>query len=342
MSKYTAMVIAVVFFAVSLLGFVALSGAQTEEITRITVGGSGPGATAYILAGGLAELINTKIKHPKLRITAQTTRGFVANSRLVDSGQMDIGMNSAPLLYSHHRGLQPFKKKATHIRVGLPVGTSAHQWVTFENSGIKTLADFAGKRVSIGPRGSSTAVQSERTLRAYGVWDKVKVSRLGFAEAPRALQDGKLDAYGITSTLPTPAVVETAAQGKLRLIPITKDIIEGLQKEYPGYSPFTLKAGTYNGQKEDVLCLGYNFYLIANPDLVPEWVMYDITKHLLDPKWRTFLLSLPTKGFAALDFAPDLENLSTAGVPLHAGYVKYWEEKGVKVPKALIPPEYSK
>ena len=86
--------------------------------------------------------------------------------------------------------------------------------------------------------------------------------------------------------------------------------------------------------------MGYNFYLIANPDLVPTWVMYDIVKHLLDPKWRKFLLSLPTKGYAALDFAPDLENLSTAGVPLHAGNVKYWKEKGVKIPKALIPPEY--
>jgi TRAP transporter TAXI family solute receptor len=341
MNKRIAIMIAAAFFAASLLGFGALPAAQAE-MTRITVGGSGPGATAYILAGGLAELINTKIKHPKLRITAQTTRGFVANSRLVDSGQMDMGMNSTPLLYAHHRGSKPFKQKATNIRVGIPVGTSAHQWATFEKSGIKTIKDLAGKRVSIGPRGSSTAVQSERILRAYGVFDQVKTSRLGFAEAPRALQDGKLDAYGITSTLPTPSVVETAAQGKLYLIPISQGKIDSLKKQYPGYSPFTLKAGTYGGQKKDVLCLGYNFYLIANPSLVPEWVMYDIVKHLLDPKWRTFLLSLPTKGYAALDFAPDLENLSTAGVPLHAGNVKYWKEKGVKIPKALIPPEYSK
>lgn len=333
--------IAAVFFSVSLVGFGAIP-VQAQDITRITVGGSGPGATAYILAGGLAELINTKINHPKLRITAQTTKGFVANTRLVDSGQMDIGMSSTPLLYSHNRGLKPFKQKATKLRVGLPVGVSAHQWVTFQKTGIKTIADLAGKRVSIGPRGSSTAVQSERTLRAYGVWDSVKVNRLGWAEAARALQDGKLDAYGITSTLPTPAVVESDAQGKMKLLPIDKDKIEALAKEFPGYSPFTLKAGTYKGVKEDVLCLGYNFYLVANPELVPDWVMYDITKHLLDPKWRSFLLSLPTKGYAALDFAPDFENLSVAGVPLHAGVVKYWEEKGEKVPQALIPPEYKK
>jgi len=308
------------FFAASLLGFGALPGAQAE-MTQVTVGGSGPGATAYILAGGLAELINTKINHPKLRVTAQTTRGFVANSRLVDSGQMDMGMNSTPLLYAHHLGMKPFKDKATKVRVSIPVGTSAHQWVTFEKTGIKTIKDLA---------------------TAYGVWDKIKVSKLAWAEAPRALQDGKLDAYGITSTLPTPAVVESAAQGKMHLIPISKDILESLKKKYPGYSAFTLKAGTYGGQKKDVLCLGYNFYLIANPELVPDWVMYDIVKALLDPKWRKFLLSLPTKGYAALDFAPDLENLSTAGVPMHAGCVKYWEEKGVKIPKALIPPEYSK
>ena len=341
MNKRIVTMIIAAFFAASLLGFGALPSAQAE-MTRITVGGSGPGATAYILAGGLAELINTKIKHPKLRITAQTTRGFVANSRLVDSGQMDMGMNSTPLLYSHHRGLKPFKNKATKVRVSIPVGTSAHQWVTFEKTGIKTIKDLAGKRVAIGPRGSSTSVQSERTLRAYGVWDTIKVSKLAWAESPRALQDGKLDAYGITSTLPTPAVVESAAQGKMHLIPISKDIIDSLKKKYPGYSPFTLKAGTYQGQKKDVLCLGYNFYLIANPELVPDWVMYDICKALLDPKWRKFLLSLPTKGYAALDFAPDLENLSTAGVPMHAGCVKYWEDKGVKIPKALIPAEYSK
>ena len=133
MNKRIITMIAAAFFAASLLGFGALPGAQAE-MTRITVGGSGPGATAYILAGGLAELINTKIKHPKLRITAQTTRGFVANSRLVDSGQMDMGMNSTPLLYAHHRGTKPFKQKATNIRLGIPVGTSAHQWATFEKS----------------------------------------------------------------------------------------------------------------------------------------------------------------------------------------------------------------
>jgi TRAP transporter TAXI family solute receptor len=342
MTKRIAMMIVALFFIVSLLGFVAHPGAQAQEITRMTVGGSGPGATAYILAGGLAELINTKIKHPKLRITAQTTKGFVENSRLVDSGQMDMGMNSTPLLYAHHQGMAPFKDKAKNVRVGLPVGTSAHQWATFKKTGIKTISDMAGKRVSIGPRGSSTAVQSERILEEYGILDKVKVSRLGWDEAARAMQDGKLDAYGVTSTLPTPAVVETAAQGELYLIPMAKDKLEILKKKYPGYFSFNLKAGSYEGQKEDVLCLGYNFYLIANKDLVPEWVMYDITKALLDPKWRSFLLSLPTKGFAALDFAPDLENLSVAGVPFHAGCVKYWEEKGVKIPKELIPPEYSK
>lgn len=342
MIKRLTIMIVALFFTGSVLGYVALPGAQAQQITRITVGGSGPGATAYILAGGLAELINTKVKHPKLRITAQTTKGFVENSRLVDSGQMDMGMNSTPLLYAHHQGAKPFNKKATNVRVGIPVGTSAHQWVTFENSGIKTISDLAGKRVSIGPRGSSTAVQSERILQAYGILDKVKISRLGFAEAPSALQDGKLDAYGITSTLPTPSVVQTAAQGKLYLLPIDKDKLDSLKKKFPGYFSFTLKAGSYDGQKKDVLCLGYNFYLIANKDLVPAWVMYDITKHLLDPQWRTFLLSLPTKGYAALDFAPDLENLSVAGVPFHAGNVKYWEEKGVKIPKKLIPPEYSK
>ncbi len=341
-SKGMATTLLTLFFMLPAFLFAPLPVAQAEDITRIVVGGSGPGATAYILAGGLAELINTKVKHPKLRITAQTTRGFVENSRLVDSGQMDMGMNSTPLLYAHHQGSRPFKQKAKNVRVGIPVGTSAHQWATFKKSGIKTIADLAGKRVSIGARGSSTAVQSERILQEYGILDKVKISRLAFDEAPRALQDGKLDAYGITSTLPTPSVVETAAQGELYLIPIDKGKLNSISKKYPGYFSFNLKAGSYEGQKEDVLCLGYNFYLIANKDLVPAWVMYDITKHLLDPQWRSFLLSLPTKGYAALDFAPDLDNLSIAGVPLHPGNITYWEEKGVKIPKNLIPPEYSK
>lgn len=341
MSKFKCMAIMMgaAFFVASVIGFAAPPAAQADDITRISVGGSGPGATAYILAGGLAELMNTKINNPKLRLTAETTRGFVANSRLVDSGQMDMGMNSAPLLYAHERGESPFKKKATNLRVDIPCGVSAHQWATFKSSGIRTIKDLAGKRVSIGPRGSSTAVQSERILKAYGVWDKVKVNRLRWDEAAHAMQDGKLDAYGVTSTLPTPCIVENAAQGELYLIPMDMDVIQKLEKEYPGYSPFDLKAGTYEGQKKDVLCLGYHFYLIANKN-VPPWVVYDINKALLDPKWRPFLMNLPTKGYAALDFAPDLKNLEVVGMPLHAGNVKYWVDKGVKIPKNLIPPEY--
>ena len=77
--------------------------------------------------------------------------------------------------------------------------------VTTTDSGIKSLLDLKGKRVSTGAPGSGTEVEALLILKLVGidpVRDFAKWERLGAAESAKALRDGTIDAYFWSGGLP--------------------------------------------------------------------------------------------------------------------------------------------
>ena len=54
--------------------------------------GGGPGSSTYVFTGAMAEYIRTKAKIPNLSATAQVSQGFAENIRLVQNGEVEMGM----------------------------------------------------------------------------------------------------------------------------------------------------------------------------------------------------------------------------------------------------------
>ena len=85
--------------------------------------------------------------------------------------------------------------------------------VTIEGTGVNTLADLKGKRVSTGAPGSATEVMAFRVIEAAGL-DKdkdMKRERLSVAESVNAIKDHKIDAFFWVGGLPTAGVTDLAA-----------------------------------------------------------------------------------------------------------------------------------
>ena len=80
------------------------------------------------------------------------------------------------------------------------------QIITTKETGITSVADFAGKRIAVGAAGSRVN-NARQILAAYGLsYEDIKPQYLSFAEAAAGLKDGNIDA-GITAGTPTSAVL---------------------------------------------------------------------------------------------------------------------------------------
>ena len=154
------------------------------------------------------------------------------------------------------------------------------QIVTLKKSGIKSVADFKGKRIAVGAAGSGTEANARQIMEAYGIkYDDIKVQYLSFGEAASALKDGNVDAAFVTAGHPTAAIQDIATQNDVVLVPVDADKADALIKQYPFYTKPVIKAGTYPKQDADVTAVAVKC-MLAVTDKMDENTAYAIAKAL--------------------------------------------------------------
>lgn len=316
------------------LGLACGGGAAQAADYELSLAGAGPSSLAYNLAAGVAENTNTKTK--KLRITAETSSGFVENIRLVGRGETELALTGGPDVFNALRGEGQYKGEPPYTDIrGLAVNyTSAISWNARE--GITKIEDLVGKTVSVGPPGSALTSMGELILDAYGIKDKVKILRLSFDESARAYVDGTVDAF-VGGPPPYPAVMQAGAQKKITILSVGMEYIRKMQASAP-VVPFTIPAKSYDWMDKEALTVGFLGYLIANKS-VPDEAVYELLKVNLSPAGVEYLKAnhkvwriWETPQYITRDGA-----FSNEGLKLHPGAVRYWKEQGVALPAALLP-----
>ena len=97
------------------------------------------------------------------------------------------------------------------------------QVVTRRRSGIGTLADLKGKRVSVGSPDSGTQVVADRMLDVAKVPRRAfKREQLGVTESARALERGQIDAFFWSGGVPTGAIEELSARTPVALVDLLR------------------------------------------------------------------------------------------------------------------------
>ncbi len=292
--------------------------------------GSGPGSVYFAIGSMLAKVLNKKSKIISAR--GVTSGASVANCRAIGKGEAQVGIAQNDVTYYAWNGIAQFKGKPVKDLRGIAtLYPEPVQLVVKASSNIKTLSDLAGKKVVVGAAGSGTAQTAEKLLKAAGVWDKIDRVYQTFSEAAQSLVLGQIDANFTVIAFPAPAVNQIAVRVPVRLIPVPDDIIKKLHDEgYPFYVKVVIPKGTYNGMEEDVQTIAVKSTLIIDKD-VPEDVAYEITRVLFE---YTGDLVKAHQVAKQIDINKAFEGLM---VPLHPGAIKYYEEKGIKVPDNLKP-----
>ena len=299
-----------------------LSGCSSSS-NELRFGTGGTGGVYYAYGNALAPSLKEATGWD---VTVKTTTGSEANLRSLQAGLADLAIVQSDTLQYATVGEGSFEGKilSGFSAVG-SLYTEACQIVVTKDSGITSVSDLAGKRVSIGAENSGVTRNAEHILRANGLsMDKLKVSRMDFADSATAMAAGDLDAFFCTAGAPTGAVAELAEKMDIRLISPDQRTIDQLMGLYNCYALCTIPAGTYKGQNEDVTTLGVRAVLVA-ADSLDAALVNQITAAL-------FASNEQVQSAVPVDAALDLETaIQGVPVPFHFGAAAYYGEHGIQV-----------
>ena len=301
----------------------ALTACAPASGTKMTMGTGGPSGTYYAFGGVLGQHIG---QQTGIAVNVVTTDGSKANILGVHSGNYQLATVQSDVMAYAAEGSRSFEKEGAidSFRVIGGLYDEAVQLVTMDPN-IRSVADLAGKKVSIGAAGSGVYFNAVDVLQAAGLSEAdIQPQYQSFADSADALKDGKIDAAFIVAGAPTPAIQELCTTAKAYLVPIDGAVAEALMKASPYYTTYKIPAKTYDGQTEDITTVTVKATLIVSTSASEDDV-YNITKSIFDN--IDTITSAHAKG-AELS----LEN-ATSGmtVPFHAGAAKYFAEKGVDV-----------
>ncbi|WP_428247743.1 TAXI family TRAP transporter solute-binding subunit [Ferrovibrio sp.] len=315
-----------ILFGMALIGAVAMAGSAEAQSRNLSIATGGTGGVYYPMGGGLANLLTKYV--PGWQATAEVTGGSVDNLKLVGAKKADIGFSMADASLDASRGEDKFKGAPVAHKALAVLYPNIMHVVSVDGSGVNSMADLKGKRVSTGSPGSATEVMAFRVLEAAGI-DKdkdLKRERLGAAESTNAIKDKKIDAYFWVGGLPTAAVTDLGATPgtKLKLIDHS-DLVAKMNAKYgPLYAAGTIPAGTYPGQdKANAISSVWNI-LLAH-DSMPDDVAYNIVKTIFEKRDELALVHAEAKNIKA-----ETQKKTNTPVAFHPGALKYFAEKGIK------------
>ncbi|MCY4442839.1 MAG: TAXI family TRAP transporter solute-binding subunit, partial [Deltaproteobacteria bacterium] len=120
--------------------------AAAEMPKSLEIGGASIGGAFYVVAGGVAKLLEAQMKIP---VTAAVTEGSRENVRLIDRKQIFMGVIASNNSYPAYHGVLTFKKKHP-LALVMGLYPNAFTLHTLPGSPINSFADLKGNRVGVG------------------------------------------------------------------------------------------------------------------------------------------------------------------------------------------------
>ena len=335
MKKFFAMLMALVM-ALSLIACGGSNDAPAEdtgddaaqEETVAPAGGElkfttgGDQGTYYgfgtVLAGQVSGATGTTV-------TAITSGGSKANIETMEAGDAQLGFVQSDVMAYAYNGTSLFEGAPVEgFSTVAALYMEQVQIVTLDPS-IQTVADLAGKNVSIGAAGSGVYFNALDILAAYDLTvEDITPTFEDFGNSVESLQDGKIDAAFIVAGAPTTAVTSLATSKDVYLVSLDDAHIDTLKAACPYYDKSVIAADTY-GMPGDVTTVAVGAVVIAN-DSVAEDDVYNFVSTIFENV--DTITNAHAKGAELnLEFAA-----SVTAVPYHAGAAKYFTEKGLTVP----------
>ena len=303
------------------VGLAAAAGAAAQQ-KFINVLTGGQAGVYYPLGVALSQIYGKAM--PDAKVTVQATKASVENLNLLQQGRGEIAFTLGDSLSDAWKGDEEagFKTKLDKLRAVAGIYPNYIQIVASADSGIRTMADLKGKRISVGAPRSGTELNARAILKAAGLdyKDFSKVEYLPFGESVELMKNRQLDVTLQSAGLGVASIRDLATAIRIVVVPIPADVVAKVGD--PAYQPGIIPANTYTGQTEAVPTATIRNFLVTHSG-VPNDVAYTMTKALFDNLDTMVAAHSAAKAISRDDAIKGLP------VPLHPGAERYYREVGL-------------
>jgi TRAP transporter TAXI family solute receptor len=308
------------FIAAAAIGLGLSGAAQAQQFVNVLTGGTS--GIYYPLGVALSQIYGKEI--PEAKSSVQSTKASVENLNLLQAGRGEIGFTLGDALSDAWKGNEEvgFKAPLKKLRAIAGIYPNYVQIVASADSGIKTLDDLKGKRVSVGAPRSGTELNARAVFKAAGMTykDFAKVEYLPFGESVELIKNRQLDATLQSAGLGVASIRDLATSVKIVVVPVPADVVAKIGD--PAYQSAVIPSGTYDGQSGDVPTAAINNFLVTHEG-VSDTVAYKMTKALFENLEQMVSAHAAAKRISLEGAVKGLP------LPLHPGAEKFYREKGV-------------
>lgn len=293
-------------------------GAAQAEF--LSIGSCPVGCTAYTWSAGIADVINRNVEG--IEATAEETKGYVANIKLLQDGELEASMATSLSSYQAYAATGPYQgSEPGKILSWMSIAPVAMHIITVEGSGVESIADLKGKRIGMGQPGGVSMLDADAMMEMVAGED-FEPFRVRLGDMTAMLADGNLDAALWNGSFPLPPVIQLASQRDVKLIPVADAFFAELNAAYPPYFRLSIPGGTYEDVSEDTPTFGLANGLVISADVSEERV-YEMTKAIFESLDE---LSGVHPAFGRVSKETVLNGF---GAPLHPGALRFYREIGV-------------
>ena len=314
-------------FTVTLAALVAATFAAPAAAQQkfVTIGTGGVTGVYYAAGGAICRLVNKDRAKHGLRCSVESTGGSVFNVNTIKAGELDLGFAQSDVHYNATKGVAQFKDGAFgDLRAVFSVHPEPFTVVARKDAGVKSFADFKGKRFNVGNPGSGTRASMEEMLAAMGwkLGDFSLASELKADEHGPALCDGKIDGFYYAVGHPSANIQDPTTSCGAQLVSLSGPAVDKLVADKPYYAKATIPAGLYPNNPQATPTYGVLATVVSSAKAPPD-AIYAVVKAVFD-NFDEFKKLHP----ALAHLKP--ENMVKDGLsaPLHDGAMKYYKEKG--------------
>lgn len=294
--------------------------AQQQQFVNILTGGQS--GVYYPMGVALSQIYAKNI--PNVRATAQVTKASAENLNLLQAGRGELAMALGDSVSDAWKGDEEagFKTKLDKLRGLSGTYNNYIQIVASADSGIKTLADLKGKRISVGAAKSGTELNARAIFKAAGLSyaDMGKVEYLAFGDSVELIKNRQLDATLQSAGLGVASIRDLATAVKIVVIPVPAEIVAKVGDA--AYQTAVIPANTYTGQTTDIATAAIPNFLVTHSGVSDE-LAYQMTKTMyenLDTLYAAHNAAKVIKRENAIKGMP---------IPLHPGAARYYKEVGL-------------
>jgi len=294
----------------------------------VRIGTSEHGGTFYTQGAALAELFNRR-RSENDRCVVQTTDASIHNAEQLDRGELEFGFMASNWIGRAKDATPPFTKKIA-LRMVAAANAGPMFFVKLATSPLKSIADFKGKRIAIGTKGSGMEQHAHTIFGVLGVsFDSFTPVHMGFAEGADALIAGQIDAQ-FHPPIPNQVMRDLSQRADVRVVPYAQEQLEKILAAVPSYRRVTMEKGIFRGVTDDIPQVGVVNVLVTH-ERIPEPIVYDMATAIagnldmlpeMNPLFkgiRDLFQPLTTQGAAAFEFG---------GVMLHPGAMRAYRDAG--------------